>query len=67
MNMRVLSLEPLSGAAGDMILAALIDLGADPAPITATLQECGLAGVELAFTREKCRHGIMCEIGRAHV
>jgi len=60
MNMRVLSLEPLSGAAGDMILAALIDLGADPAPITATLQECGLAGVQLAFTREKCRHGIMC-------
>jgi uncharacterized protein (TIGR00299 family) protein len=60
MNMRVLSLEPLSGAAGDMILAALIDLGADPAAITATLQESGLGGVELAFTRAKCRHGIMC-------
>jgi uncharacterized protein (TIGR00299 family) protein len=53
-------MEPLAGAAGDMILAALIDLGADPAAITAILQESGLAGVELAFSRAKCRHGIMC-------
>lgn len=58
--MRIISFEPLSGAAGDMILASLLDLGADPVAISATLRQCGLHGVELAFSRAKCRHGIIC-------
>ncbi len=57
--MNYLSLEPLSGAAGDMILAALCDLGADIKAIEAKLRQAGLP-VTLDFQRKLCQHGITC-------
>jgi len=57
--MRCISIDPLSGAAGDMILAALFDLGADPASVQRDLQECGL-NVTLQFKRALCPHGLTC-------
>lgn len=58
--MKILSIEPLSGAAGDMILASLIDLGADLQQITAQVQSAGLTGFSLHFQRRLCKHGILC-------
>ena len=49
--MKILSIEPLSGAAGDMILASLIDLGADPQQITEQLKSAGLTDFSLHFQR----------------
>ncbi len=58
--MKILSIEPLSGAAGDMILASLIDLGADPEQITEQLKSAGLTDFLLHFQRRLCKHGIQC-------
>ena len=58
--MKILSIEPLSGAAGDMILASLIDLGADPQQITEQLKSAGLTDFSLHFQRKLCKHGILC-------
>ena len=61
--MKFLSIEPLSGAAGDMILASLIDLGADQKEIVRLIKTSGLQDFSLCFERKLCKH----EIGRAHV
>ncbi len=58
--MKYLSIEPLSGAAGDMILASLLDLGADQQLIVESLKSAGLLDFELQFTRKCCPHGIVC-------
>jgi len=58
--MKYLSIEPLSGAAGDMILASLIDLGADPQHIIEQLKSAGLTEFSLHFQRRLCKHGILC-------
>ncbi len=43
-----------------MILAALCDLGADPAALSSCVRAAGLAGVEVRFERRTCRHGLVC-------
>ncbi len=58
--MKFLSIEPLSGAAGDMILASLIDLGADPVNITEQIKSTGLTDFSLHCQRRLCKHGILC-------
>lgn len=54
---RLAYLDCVSGVAGDMFLAALLDLGADRARLLALVQEIGLSGVELRIERTE-RHGI---------
>ncbi|HQL88289.1 MAG: nickel pincer cofactor biosynthesis protein LarC [Lentisphaerae bacterium] len=57
---RIISFEPLAGAAGDMILAALFDLGVDPKAVEKTLHQAGLTSISLQFARRRCEHGIVC-------
>ncbi len=45
---RVLHLDLVGGAAGDMLLAALLDLGASRAAVDAAIAALGLEGVELS-------------------
>ncbi len=59
-TMKFLSIEPLSGAAGDMILASLIDLGADQKEIVRLIKTSGLQDFSLCFERKLCKHGIVC-------
>jgi hypothetical protein len=47
----LLVLEPVGGIAGDMFLAAAIDLGVDRARLEAPLRSLGLAGWRLEVTR----------------
>ena len=51
---RVLYLDPFGGAAGDMLLGALLDLGADRHAIDRALASLGLAGWSLSA--ERTRH-----------
>ena len=44
---RVAYIEPVGGIAGDMVLAALVNLGADLGAITATLSEFGIPGLSI--------------------
>ncbi|MFA6931358.1 MAG: nickel pincer cofactor biosynthesis protein LarC [Lentisphaeria bacterium] len=64
--MKYVSIEPLSGAAGDMILASLIDLGADPKKITEILKNSGLTDFSLDFQRRLCKQGILCGYLEVH-
>jgi uncharacterized protein (TIGR00299 family) protein len=48
---RVLYLEPVGGIAGDMFLAAMLDLGVDPKALEAGLRTLGLDGWGLEPTR----------------
>ncbi len=60
--MPLLLLEPIGGIAGDMFLAAAIDLGVDPARLEAALRTLGVAGWRLAVTRKAD-----CGISGTHV
>lgn len=53
----VLYLEPIGGIAGDMFLAAAVDLGVDPAAIAAALKGLGVAGWSFKITKQ-ARHQI---------
>ncbi|MCA2981828.1 MAG: nickel pincer cofactor biosynthesis protein LarC [Myxococcaceae bacterium] len=54
---RVLFLEPVGGIAGDMFLAAAIDLGVDVAALEAPLKTLGVPGWRFALARAE-RHAI---------
>ncbi len=58
----LLVLEPIGGIAGDMFLAAAIDLGVDPLALEAALAGLGLPGWRLAVTRKSD-----CGIAGTHV
>ena len=50
---RRLHLDPFGGAAGDMMLAALLDAGADEHWVREVLHGLGLAGWQLAVSRDR--------------
>ncbi|MER2559335.1 MAG: nickel pincer cofactor biosynthesis protein LarC [Myxococcaceae bacterium] len=54
---RVLFLEPVGGIAGDMFLAAAIDLGVDVKQLEEGLRSLGVAGWKFALSRQE-RHAI---------
>lgn len=58
MTQRVLWLEPVGGIAGDMFLAAALDLGVAPADLEAPLRTLGLPGWRLAVSKAE-RHAIV--------
>lgn len=60
--MPLLVLEPIGGIAGDMFLAAAIDLGVDPAAVEAALRTLGVPGWRLAVSRKT-----ECGIAGTHV
>ncbi|MFI5302348.1 MAG: LarC family nickel insertion protein, partial [Polyangiales bacterium] len=55
---RVLRIEPIGGAAGDMLTAALIDLGAPEAAIASSIEALGLPGVHVEVGT-RTRHAIV--------
>lgn len=54
---RLLYLDCVGGAAGDMLLGALLDAGADAAHVRRGLEGLGVEGLELRVSRAE-RHGI---------
>ena len=60
--MSLLVLEPIGGIAGDMFLAAAIDVGVDPAALEAALRTLGVPGWRLVVTRKTD-----CGIAGTHV
>jgi uncharacterized protein (TIGR00299 family) protein len=62
MTDRILYLEPIGGIAGDMFLAAAIDLGVDPEAIARALSGLKLSGWKLQTRRDQ-RH----DIGGTHL
>ena len=50
--MPLLALEPIGGIAGDMFLAAAIDLGVSPVALEASLRTLGVTGWRLEVTRK---------------
>ncbi|MGQ0812997.1 MAG: nickel pincer cofactor biosynthesis protein LarC [Gemmatimonadota bacterium] len=60
--MKALIFDPFAGIAGDMTLAALIDLGLDPDWLRAFVRDLGLGDISIGIERAR-RRGIDC----AHV
>jgi hypothetical protein len=60
--MSLLVLEPIGGIAGDMFLAAAIDVGVDPKALEAALRTLGVPGWRLAVSRKTD-----CGIAGTHV
>lgn len=56
--MKAILFDPVSGAAGDMILAALFDLGVSPADVTRILRTSGLDEFEIVFEQRQDTHGL---------
>ncbi len=57
--------DPVAGAAGNMVLAALFDLGADPAVVEAAVRSTGLDGFSVEFERSRDEHGLtsgLCKV-----
>ena len=48
-----LHFEPASGIAGDMAVAALVDLGVPPAVVTGAVKAMGVRGLKVGFGRRK--------------
>ncbi|MDP1919330.1 MAG: nickel pincer cofactor biosynthesis protein LarC [Myxococcales bacterium] len=57
MTARVLYLEPVGGIAGDMFLAAAIDLGVEVSALEGPLRSLGVPGWKFALSRQE-RHAI---------
>ncbi len=58
--MRILLFDPVTGLAGDMILAALFDLGVDPKLVEEKLNATGLGNFRLKFQRRNVDQGFQC-------
>ena len=58
MGQRVLLLEPVGGIAGDMFLAAALELGVELAALEAPLRTLGLPGWRFEVTKAE-RHAIV--------
>ncbi len=56
--MKVICFDPVAGAAGDMILGALLDLGVPVDAVDQGLRSTGLDGFEITFEREEYAMGI---------
>ncbi len=54
---QLLHVDPVAGAAGDMLIAAFLDLGVDEAALRAAVDAIGLTGFELKIGRRE-RHAI---------
>ena len=48
-----LHLEPTSGIAGDMAVAALVDLGVPPAVVSGAVTAMGVRGLRVKFGRRR--------------
>jgi uncharacterized protein (TIGR00299 family) protein len=55
---RLAYIDAIAGLAGDMLLGALLDAGADPRRVADGLRGLGVAGIELVETKVH-RHGIL--------
>ncbi len=62
----VLCVDPIGGAAGDMLVAALLDLGADEAAIRSEVDALGLSFVRLEVGRRD-KHAIAARAFEVHV
>ncbi len=58
--MHTICFDPFTGASGDMILAALFDLGADPTETARQIRSGGLTGFEIHFERRTAPNGLVC-------
>ena len=65
--MKTICFDPVTGASGDMILAALFDLGADPEFVENKLRTTGLHEFELSFERKANREKILCGFCQVNV
>ncbi|MEE8408718.1 MAG: LarC family nickel insertion protein [Myxococcota bacterium] len=57
-----LHIEAIGGVAGDMLLAAFIDLGADSLPITRALASLGISGLSLDVSRVELAGEAACSV-----
>ena len=58
--MSILCFDPVGGAAGDMILASLFDLGASVDHVDAAIRSMGLETFSIDFTRRQDARHIVC-------
>jgi uncharacterized protein (TIGR00299 family) protein len=65
MAVKALLVDPVAGASGDMLLAALLDLGASADWISERIRSGGLHNFRIHFKHEQASHALMC--GRCDV